>query len=103
MGEVIPIGAADSVRRGYRYAVYEHRLVTTDGLAYISAEGPGCNPAHKLFYQSFCILQYDGGLFPDEMPYGLFNAPAAGVPKHPSLVDVVFLKGIFIDGAVFGA
>ena len=34
MGEVIPIGAADSVRRGYRYAVYEHRLVTTDGLAY---------------------------------------------------------------------
>ena len=34
MGEVIPIGAADSVRRGHRYAVYEHRLVTTDGLAY---------------------------------------------------------------------
>lgn len=34
MGEVIPVGAVDSIRRGYRYAVYEHRLVSADGMAY---------------------------------------------------------------------
>ena len=34
MGEIIPIGTAEDWKRGYRYSVYEHRLVTSDGLAY---------------------------------------------------------------------
>ena len=34
MGEVIPIGGRDLHRREYRFAVYEHRLVSVDGMAY---------------------------------------------------------------------
>jgi hypothetical protein len=34
MGEAIRITGRDS-RKNYRYAVYEHKLVTEDGLSYI--------------------------------------------------------------------
>lgn len=34
MAEVIPINGQGSWRKDYRYAVYEHKLVTTDGMTY---------------------------------------------------------------------
>lgn len=34
MGEMIPMRQENSWRKNYRYSVYEHRLVTTDGLSY---------------------------------------------------------------------
>ena len=67
----------------------------------ISSAVPGCNQARKLFCRSFVVLQKNAGFFMNKITDDFFDAPAAGITEHFPLIDVVLLKGVLVNGAVF--
>ena len=54
-----------------------------------------------LFRRSFVVLQNNACFFMNIITDDFFNAAAAGITEHFTLIDVVLLKGILVNSTVF--